>query len=135
MLIFIDFEKAFDSIETWSILGSLDECRVDSRYSNTIRYVYENATSCIKLHENTTKFKIGRGVRQGDTISPKLFTSVLESVFKKLDWSEMGININGKYLSHLRFADDIVLIAVDLDQAQVMLQQLNDVQIGLRIAL
>ena len=137
VLIFIDFEKAFDSVETWSILDSLDECRVDSRYSNAIRYVYENATSCIKLHEKTDKFKIGRGVRQGDTISPKLFTTALESVFKKLDWSMMGINVNGQYLSHLRFADDIVLIAVDLDQAQVMLQQLNDEssKIGLKMNL
>src|ERR1700761_8324819 len=83
VLIFIDYEKAFDSVETWSILESLNECRVDSRYSNTVKYVYENATPCIKLHENTAKFKIGRGVRQGDTISPKLFTSTLESVFKK----------------------------------------------------
>lgn len=137
VLIFIDFEKAFDSVEIWSILESLDECRIDSRYSNTIRYVYENATSCIKLHKNTDKFKIGRGVRQGDTISPKLFTSILESVFKKLDWSKMGININGEYLSNLRFADDIVLIAVDLDQAQIMLQQLNEEasKVGLKMNL
>ena len=136
-LIFIDFEKAFDSVETWSILESLDECRVDSRYSNLIRYVYENATACIKLHENTDKFKIGRGVRQGDTISPKLFTSTLESVFKKLDWSKMGINVNGKYLSHLRFADDVLLMANDLDKAQVMLQQLNEeaCKVGLKINL
>ena len=77
-------------------------------------------TLCVKLHKNTQKFRIGRGVRQGDTISPKLFTSILESVFKKLDWSEMGININGRYLSYLRYADDIVLMAVDLDQAQVV---------------
>ena len=136
-LIFIDFEKAFDSVETWSILDSLNECRVDSRYSNTIRYVYENATSCIKLHENTKKFRIGRGVRQGDTISPKLFTSSLESVFKKLDWSKKGININGKYLSHLRFADDIVLMTVDLNEAQIMLQQLNEEsrKVGLKMNL
>ena len=137
VLIFIDFEKAFDSVETWSVLDSLDECRVDSRYSDTIRYVYGKATSCVRLHENTSKFKIGRGTRQGDTISPKLFTAALESVFKKLDWSKMGININGKYLSHLRFADDIVLIALDLDQAQVMLQQLNEEssKIGLKMNL
>lgn len=43
---------------------------------------------------------------QGDTISPKLFTLTLESIFKKLDWSSMD-NINGRYLNHLRFADDI----------------------------
>ena len=137
VLIFIDFEKAFDSVETWSILDSLDECRVDSRYSNVIRNVYEKATSCVKLHENTSKFKIGRGVRQGDTISPKLFTATLESVFKKLDWSEMGINMNGKHLSHLRFADDIVLVAADQAQAQNMIRQLNEesVKVGLKMNL
>src|ERR1700744_1937490 len=27
LLIFKDFEKAFDSVETWSMLDSLDECR------------------------------------------------------------------------------------------------------------
>ena len=102
-LAFVDYEKAFDSVETWSILDSLDECRVDSRYTRTIKSIYENATSCVKLHENTSKFKIGRGVRQGDIISPKLFTSTLESVFKKLNWSGMGININGRFLNHLFF--------------------------------
>jgi len=102
-LAFVDYEKAFDSVETWSILDSLDECRVDSRYTRTIKNIYENATSCVKLHENTTKFTIGRGVRQGDIISPKLFTSTLESVFKKLNWSGMGININGRFLNHLFF--------------------------------
>ena len=55
VLIFIDFEKAFDSVETWSILDSLDECRVDSRYSNTIRYVYENATSCVKRNSGSVE--------------------------------------------------------------------------------
>lgn len=137
VLIFIDYEKAFDSVEIWAILESLNECRVDSRYSNLISNIYESATSCIKLHENTAKFKIGRGVRQGDTISPKLFTSTLETVFKKLHWRTMGININGKYLSHLRFADDVGLTAIDLDQAQVMLQQLNEesMKVGLKMNL
>jgi len=32
-LAFIDYEKAFDSVETWSMLDGLDECRIDSRYS------------------------------------------------------------------------------------------------------
>ena len=136
-LAFIDYEKAFDSVETWSILDGLDEARVDSRYTRTIRYVYKNATSCVKLHKSTDKFKIGRGVRQGDTISPKLFTTSLESVFQKLDWNEMGININGKFLNHLRFADDIILIAADLDQLQTMMNQLHQEssKIGLKMNL
>jgi hypothetical protein len=49
----------------------------------------------------------------------------------------MGIKINGEYLSQLRFADDSVLMAADLDQAQVMLQQLNEEssKIGLKMNL
>lgn len=131
---FIDYEKAFDSVETWSMLDSLDECRIDSRYSKTIKHVYENATSCVKLHEKTDKFKIERGVRQGDNISPKFITSTLESVFKKLDWSRMGINING---NNLRFADDIALIAANLNQLQTMISQLHQEsgKVGLKMNL
>jgi hypothetical protein len=125
-LAFVDYEKAFDSIELWAILDALYECRTDSRYSELIKYIYEHATSSIRLHEDTQKFNIGRGVRQGDTISPKLFTAALESIFKKLEWSERGVNINGQYLNHLRFADDIVLIAPNLEQIELMLIELNE---------
>ena len=48
------------------------------------------------------------------------------SVFKMLNWSKLGIKENGKYLSHLRFADNIYLMAGNLDQAQAMLQHLNE---------
>ena len=49
----------------------------------------------------------------------------------------MGININREYLSNLRFADDISLMAADLDQAQIMLQQLNEEsnKVGLKMNL
>src|SRR6201996_5812371 len=55
-LAFIYYEKTFDSVETWSILDGLGEARGDSRYTRTIRYVYENATSCVKLNKRTVKF-------------------------------------------------------------------------------
>jgi hypothetical protein len=125
VLAFVDYEKAFDSIEIWAILDALYDCRTDSRYSELIKYIYEHATSSIRLHEDTQKFKIGRGVRQGDTISPKLFTAALELIFKNLEWSELGVNITGQNLNHLRFADDIVLIAPSLEETKLMLTDLN----------
>lgn len=63
------------------------------------------------LIEDTQKFNIERGVKQGETISPKLFTVALESILKKLEWSKLGVESNGHYLNNLKFADDIVLIA------------------------
>lgn len=49
--------------------------------------------------------------RQGDVISPKLFTNALEDIFKTLHWKGRGVNIDGKFLSHLRFANHIVIVA------------------------
>ncbi|GBP21852.1 RNA-directed DNA polymerase from mobile element jockey [Eumeta japonica] len=34
-------------------------------------------------------------VRQGDPLSPKLFSAVLEHVFRRIDWDGFRINING----------------------------------------
>lgn len=37
-----------------------------------------------------------------------------------LEWQNKGIKIDGEYLSNLRFADDIVIIADDLWKAKKM---------------
>lgn len=50
---------------------------------------------------------------QGDTISPKLFTLILEDILKKLKWQTKAINVDGSFLTHLRFAEDIVLFSSD----------------------
>ena len=58
------------------------------------------------------KIPILRGVRQGDPISPKLFTATIQ-VFKNAPLEEKGTNIDGEYLSNLRFADDVTLTTQD----------------------
>jgi len=89
----------------------------------------------VELHESTNPIEIGRGVRQGDTMSPKLFITVLEYVFKKLDWDQKGLKIDGQSLSNLRFADDIVLLADNLEDIRIMLQELQEVcaTVGLKM--
>jgi hypothetical protein len=68
-------------------------------------------------------------------ISPK--KNGMEGIFKTLNWKERGININGEYISHLRFADVIVVMAETLRDLQLMLNDLADssVRIGLRMNL
>lgn len=67
-----------------------------------------------------------RGVRQRDTISPKLFTLCLEDVFTACNWEQKGININGDILNHLRSADDILLVTHNLKDLQEMLTEINE---------
>lgn len=132
----MDYEKAFDSIETWAVLQSLQRCHIDYRYIEVLKCLYSKATMSIRLQDESTKpIQLQRGVRQGDVISPKLFTSALEDVFKLLDWNGFGININGEYITHLRFADDIVIMAESLEELNTMLSDLSIVsqQVGLKM--
>ena len=122
---FVDYSKAFDSVDTFEVMTALREQNVPETYIEIFQYIYINATSHIRLHENSPSFPLQKGVRQGDTSSPKLFNAVLERAFRKLDWSRNGIKINGEYLSHLRYADDIIVFASNKHELQIMLQQLN----------
>lgn len=49
---------------------------------------------------------------------------MLESIFRRLNWEHLGINIDGQLLSHLRFADDIVLLAKTAEDLTRMIKEL-----------
>ena len=63
--------------------------------------------------------------QQGDPLSPKLFIAVLENIFRKLDWKQKGIKIGDCYLHHLKFADDIVLLAETPTKLEDMIHSLD----------
>ncbi|WKY01332.1 hypothetical protein Q1695_015382 [Nippostrongylus brasiliensis] len=77
------------------------------------------------LFDRKLKILIEKGVRQGDTISAKLFTAALQDAMKNLDWDAKGYPVDGKRISNLRFADDIVLISNSTAEAEEMLSELN----------
>ncbi|KAG8237067.1 hypothetical protein J437_LFUL005174 [Ladona fulva] len=101
-------------VSTSSTLEALGKQGIDTKYIQLLRSIYKDATASVMLHEKETEeFRIEKGVRQGDCLSPILFTAVLVEVFKTSDWEERGLQINGEHISHLRFADDIVLFATN----------------------
>ena len=120
---FVDYEKAFDSIEFNPLFESLENQGAEAAYITLLLYLY-NAT--LKLHRDSDKIELQRGVRQGDNISPKLFTAWLQdAIINKINWEDKGINIDGEHLSHLIFADDIVLVAKSPDELESMLTDIN----------
>ena len=123
---FVDYEKAFDSIEFNPLFESLENQGVEAAYITLLRDLYNGATPTLKLHRESDKINLQRGVRQGDNISPKLFTACLQdAIINKINWEGKGINIDGEYLSHLIFADDIVLVAKSPQELESMLTDIH----------
>lgn len=121
---FIDFTKAFDSLEHIAIWDALCQQGVEEVYVKLLHNIYSKSSAKIRLEKEGPEFPIRRGVRQGDPLSPKIFCSVLEMIFRNIDWKEEGIKINGEYLSHLRFADDVVVFAETSLKLEEMLRNL-----------
>lgn len=106
-MIFINYEKALDSTDTSAIMKTLRKYGVEETYMKILEDIYRESTATIKLHKVSEKMLIKKGVRQGDTTSPKLYTAVIEEVFQNLEWEKARIKINREYLNNLRFADDV----------------------------
>uniref|UniRef100_A0A7I4YL34 Reverse transcriptase domain-containing protein n=1 Tax=Haemonchus contortus TaxID=6289 RepID=A0A7I4YL34_HAECO len=75
------------------------------------------------MFQRELRVPIEKVVRQGDTISPKLYTTAPKHAMLQLGWDDKGINIDGKKLSSLRFADDIVLISLNREELQQMVEE------------
>ena len=56
-LAFVDYEKAFDSIEHTAVFNASREQGINENYIETIKNIYDNGTAMIRLHENCNKIK------------------------------------------------------------------------------
>ncbi|XP_057249213.1 uncharacterized protein LOC130590681 [Beta vulgaris subsp. vulgaris] len=119
VLLKLDFHKAFDCV-SWSFLyWTLEQMGFPPQWILWISSCVSSATASILLNGTPTKpFKLQRGLRQGDPLSPFLFilvVEVLNLLIKKATamgfWSGIEVCKYGPVLSHLQFADDTVLFS------------------------
>ena len=78
-----------------ALLTALQEKGIEDVYIEILKHIYTNSSVRVYLHKESTKIRIKIGVRQMDTISPKLFTATMESIFRKLNWENKGVKIDG----------------------------------------
>ena len=135
MAIKIDLEKAYDRLD-WDfiqwVLGSYHF--FDAWISNIMNCVRISSMSVLWNGEKLESFKPTRGVRQGDPMSSYLFVMCIEQLsrmFKQLvrqgRWKPIPISSNGPMISHLMFADDMVLFAeASVEQLDLILSCLDD---------
>ena len=70
-------------------------------------------------------FKIGKGVYQGCILSPCLFNLYAEHIMRndRLDEAQAGIEISGRNINNLRYADDITLKAESEEELKSLLNE------------
>ena len=110
LLIAIDFEKAFDTVNWQSFYAILNLFNFGPRYISMVKNLFKNNTSCtINNGWSSEWMNIGRGLRQGDCFPPPAFLLVMEVLGQILGQNNKikGIKIDCTEKQHAQFADDL----------------------------
>lgn len=120
----LDIRKAFDSVPHAVVIETIKEMGCPQKFVKYIANLYENARTTLQYGGQNTKISIGRGVLQGDPLSPLIFNSVMDRVLSKVD-PDIGYTINGKIFNCAAFADDIILFSRTKMGLQKIVGQVN----------
>ncbi|XP_071741061.1 uncharacterized protein [Rutidosis leptorrhynchoides] len=112
----VDFENAFDSLNWDFLMEVMSSMGFGSKWCRWILACLKSASISILINGSpTTEFSMGRGVRQGDPLSPFLFILAAEglNILTKATVDRgifKGVEIgNDKVvISHLQYADDTI---------------------------
>ena len=105
ILVAIDFEKAFDSLNFSFLLRNLQAFNFGPSFIQWVRVLYNKVSSCVMNNGFTSgPFSLSRGVRQGDPLSPYLFILVIKV---RNDNNIQGIRIGEKIVKLSLFVDDM----------------------------
>ena len=116
LLVAIDFEKAFDSVNWNYLKKTLEKFNFGPSFIAWITTFYSDISSSVMNNGFATQpFKLSRGVRQGDPLSPYLFILVLETLAINIrnDIKIGGIKIDNQELKLVIFADDLTVFLKD----------------------
>lgn len=115
----IDLEKAYDRLSRDLIRDTLHEFKLNDEWVDLIMNCITNNKSFILLNgEIMEGLQIERGLRQGDPLSAYIFvlcmerlSNMINSKVREGSWKGIKASKNSPPLSHLFFADDLILFA------------------------
>ena len=101
-----------DSVRPHKLWKILKEMGIPDHLTCLLRNPYACQEATVRTRHGTTDwFQIGNGVCQGCILSPCLFNLYAEYIITNADEAQAGIKIARRNINHLRYADDITLMA------------------------
>ena len=97
---FVDFAKAFDSVDRELLIYALQEIGIHGRFIEMIRVMYKDTFMAIKVN------------------SPSVFSVFLNSVAESIKQANLGITVGEVVIGILLYAEDIVLLSETEEQLQ-----------------
>lgn len=132
----LDVEKAFDRVRHSRLFEALLAGGVDASVIAALRRLYSDLQASVVAmpEEESIRFQIERGVRQGDPLSPLLFNLIIHQVLEEVRglWkrrgygTNVGASIRGERLTHVAFADDMTLVTTTWASMKRMLSMLRN---------
>ena len=122
---FIDYVKAFDCVDHNKLSKILKEMGIPDHLTYLLRNLYAGQEATVRTGHGTTDwFQIGKGVCHGCILSTCLFNLYADYIMRnaRLDKAQAGINIAGKNINNLRYADDTSLIAKNEEQKRLLMK-------------
>ncbi len=113
--LFIDICKAYDSVEHWGIEQICYKYGLNQDFVEIIMSLLQNTNvKIITQYGYSERINVGKGVRQGDVISPTLFIIWLNPLLEHLEKSQLGYvcDKSNIKLPILAFADDLLIADV-----------------------
>jgi hypothetical protein len=126
--IYIDFKKAYDSVEHNALLNALRSYGFDPQVCELIMTLIKDTRMSMKTSVGPSDtFEVSRGVRQGDIISPTLFLIFINPLIEKINQLNKGYRRqNGKRKNSNFYADDGTIFTETHDNMKLVFQVVID---------
>ena len=125
--LFVDMSQAFDTVSHNRLWAKVNALGVSSKIIRTMTEIYKIAKARVRTNYDISEtFPIEKGVLQGETISPILFTMYLEDLIDRYNSSStMPIKVLNAAIHLLLYADDIILLAYTPAELQMKIEILS----------
>lgn len=123
-IVSLDLHKAFDSVNHNAVFQTLSDLKCPTVFINYLKHQYSTAKTSLELgNGESAEIRIGRGVFQGDPLSPIIFNYIIDKALEKLD-KDFGYPCGTDRITCMAFADDVTITGDSIAGTQLNVNML-----------